>query len=342
MTYEQIIADLKNKVYYPVYFLHGEESYYIDRISDAIETQVLSDSEKEFNQSVLYGKDLDVPALLSVAKRYPMMSNYQVVLVKEAQDIRNLIPKSEAGKDKDPLVEYLNNPLKSTLLVFCYKYKKLDKRTRLSKALLKSGVLFESARLYDNKLPDWITRFVKSKAYSIRPDAAALLSEYLGNDLNKIANELDKLMLNLKPGEEISSAHIEEFIGISRDYNIFELHNALGKKNILKANLIVNYFTSNPKNNPLIVTIPQLFSFFMKILTYHNLTDRSQNAVASSLGVNPYFVSEYESAARLYPPQNVLRIISTIREYDTRAKGIDRGSTTEGSLLKELVFKILH
>jgi DNA polymerase-3 subunit delta len=342
MTYEQILSDIRNGSYHPVYFLHGEEPYYIDRLAEAFETKVLTESEKEFNQSVLYGKDLDVLSLLSVAKRYPMMSSYQVVIVKEAQDIRNLIPKSEAGKERDPLLEYLQHPLPSTLLVFCYKYKKLDKRTRLYKALSKSGVLFESARLYDNKLPEWITGYARSHKRTIDPKAAALLAEYLGNDLEKISNEVDKLVLNLKDKEEITTLHIEEFIGISRDYNIFELHNALGKKNILKANQIVNYFTANPKNNPLIVTIPQLFSYFMKVLTVHTLSDQSPRSVASSLGVNPYFVQDYVTAARAYPQPHVLRIISTLREYDTKAKGVDRGSATEGDLLKELVYKILH
>lgn len=342
MTSEKIIAELKNKVYYPVYFLHGEESFYIDEISDYIEKHVLSDSEKEFNLSVLYGKELDIPTLLSVAKRYPMMSNYQVVVVKEAQDIKNLLPKNSDSKDKDPLTEYLNHPLKSTLLVLCYKYKKLDKRTKLYKVLEKQGLVFESAKLYDNKVPDWISNYVKSKSRAISPKATVLLAEYLGNDLSKITNEIDKLILNLKDGEEITPGHVEDYIGISREYNIFELHNALGKKNILKANQIVNFFSANPKNNPLIVTIPQLFSYFMKLLTYHTLDDRSPKSVASSLGVHPYFVSEYESAARMYPKQNVMRIISTLREYDTRAKGVNAGSASEGSLLKELVFKILH
>ncbi len=341
MTYDQIIKDLKNKVYYPVYFLQGDEPYYIDKISDYIEEHILSDGEKEFNQSVLYGKDLDALSLISHAKRYPMMSNYQVVLIKEAQDLKNIVMKE--GKDqKDPLLEYIQHPLASTILVFCYKYKSLDKRTKFAKAIEKNCVLFESKRLYDNKIPEWVNQYILSKGFRINPKASVLLAEYLGADLTKITNEIDKLLLNLKPGDEISMQHIEDNIGISKDFNVFELHAALGKKNVLKANMIVNYFAANPKNNPLVLTVPQLFSYFMKIMTYHSLSDRSKNNVASALGVNPYFVGEYESAAKSYSEQQTVQIISYLRDYDLKSKGINSGSADDGALLKELVYKILH
>jgi DNA polymerase-3 subunit delta len=341
MTFEQIIKDLKNKVYYPVYFLQGDEPYYIDKISDYIEKHVLNESEKEFNQSVLYGKDLDVLTLLSHAKRYPMMSNYQVVMVKEAQDLKNLVMK-ESKDHKDPMMEYIQHPLASTILVFCYKYKSLDKRTRLAKAIEKNSLLFESKKLYDNKIPDWINEYVLSKGFRINPKASMLLSEYLGVELTKITNEIDKLLLNLKAGDEISVQHIEDNIGISKDFNIFELQAALGKKNILKANMIVNYFAANPKNNPMVLTVPQLFSYFLKVMTYHTLNDRSQNNIASALGVHPYFVKDYESAAKVYPYQQTVQIISHLREYDLKSKGVNNGSADEGSLMKELVYKILH
>ncbi len=341
MTYDQIIKDLKNKVYYPVYFLQGDEPYYIDKISDYIEANVLSESEKEFNQSILYGKDLDVLTLLSHAKRYPMMSNYQVVLVKEAQDLKNIVMK-ESKDQKDPLLEYIQHPLASTILVFCYKYKTFDKRTKLGKAIEKNSVLFESKKLYDNKIPEWVNQYVLSKGFRINPRASVLLAESLGAELSKITNETDKLLLNLKPGDEITAQHIEDNIGISKDFNIFELHAALGKKNVLKANMIVNYFAANPKNNPMVLTVPQLYSYFMKILTYHSLSDRSRNNVASALGVNPYFVSEYENAAKSYTETQTVQIISYLREYDLKSKGVNNGSANEGSMLKELVFKILH
>ncbi len=340
MTFDQIIKELKNKVYHPVYFLQGDEPYYIDKISDYIEENILSESEKEFNQSILYGKDLDALTLVSYAKRYPMMSNYQVVLVKEAQDLRNLIPK-ESKDAKDPLLEYIQHPLASTILVFCYKYKSLDKRTKLSKAIDKH-VLFESKKLYDNKIPDWVNEYVLSKGHRINPKAAVLIAEYLGNDLSKITNETDKLILNLKAGDEITVQHIEDNIGISKDFNIFELHSALGKRNILKANMIVNYFAANPKNNPMVLTVPQLYSYFMKIMLYHSLSDRSRNSVASALGVNPYFVPEYESAAKSYPLEKTAEIISYLRDYDLKSKGVNNGGAGEGALMKELVYKILH
>jgi DNA polymerase III subunit delta len=341
MTAEKIIQDLKNKVFYPIYFLHGDESYYIDKLSDYIEKNVLSESEKEFNQTIVYGKELDALTLISYAKRYPMMSNYQVIIVKEAQEVKGLAAK-EGKDDRNPLLDYVMNPQKSTILVFCYKYKTLDKRTKLAKALDKSAVVFESKKLYENKIPDWVIDYVVSRGFKINPKAATMIAENLGNDLSKITNEIDKLLLNPLPTKEITAELIEENIGISKDYNIFELHSALGKRNVYKANQIVNYFASNQKNNPMVLTIPQLFSYFIKILTYHKLQVKSRNEVASALGVNPYFIGDYEMAARAYPEHKVLNVISTIREYDLKSKGINNGSATEGDLLKELVWKILH
>jgi DNA polymerase-3 subunit delta len=342
MTYEQILNDLKRKVYYPVYFLHGDEAYYIDKISDFITENILTESEKEFNQSILYGKDLDVPTLMSYAKRYPMMSNHQVVMVREAQDLKNLLPKENKKDEKDFMIEYLQNPLKSTILVLCYKYKTIDKRTKLAKVLDKTSVLFESKKIYENKLPEWINKFVQEQGFKINPKATMMLAEYLGNDLTKITNELEKLMLSLLPSTEISVNHIEENIGISKDFNVFELNDALGTKNVFKANQIVNYFASNTKNNPLVFTIPQLFSYFLKVLKYHTLKGRPQNEVASALGVNPYFIRDYESAAKSYSTDKVIKIISSLREYDAKSKGVDNTGTDDGSLLKELVYKILH
>jgi DNA polymerase III subunit delta len=349
MTFDQIIADLKKKIYHPVYFLHGDETFYIDQLSDFIEDNVLTESEKEFNQTILYGKEIDIPSLISYARRYPMMSNYQVVIVKEAQDTRNLLPKEAKtkGKDKeketrDMLGEYLSKPTTSTILVFCYKYKSIDKRTRLAKSLEKSAITFESKKLYDDKLPGWVTQYVLGKGLRINPKAAQLIAENLGNDLGKIANEISKLILNLKPGDEITPVIVEDNIGISKEFNIFELQNALGKRNVYKANQIVNYFAANPKNNPMVMTIPQLYSYFMKVLMYHRLEDRSRNNAASALGVHPYFLSDYENAAREYPLMHCMRNIGFIREYDVKAKGVNNTSTGEGALLKELVYKIIH
>jgi DNA polymerase-3 subunit delta len=341
MTYDKIIQDLKNKIYHPVYFLCGDEPYYIDQISDYIEKNILSESEKEFNQTVLYGKEVDVPTLISYAKRYPMMSNHQVVIVKEAQDIKNLIAK-ESKEEKNHLLDYVLQPQKATVLVFCYKYKSLDKRTKTGKELDKHALVFESKKLYDNKIPEWITEYVRLHNHRINSRAAALIAEYLGTDLSKISNELDKLFLNVKQGAEIDLALVENNIGISKEFNIFELHAALGRRNILKANQIVNYFGSNQKSNPLQLTIPQLHSYFLKILMYHRLPAKGRNEVASELGVNPYFVGDYEAAAKVYPEEKVISVISLLRDYDMKSKGVNAPSYSEGSLLKELVYKILH
>jgi len=345
MDFNQIIADLKKKVYHPVYFLQGEESYYIDRISDYIETNVLDEAEKEFNQTVIYGRDTDIAAIIATAKRFPMMSNYQVVIVKEAQNIKNLVGRAEeekSDKSKNPFLAYIESPQRSTILVICYKYKTLDKRTSLGKQVAKHTVLFTSEKLYENKIPDWINNYLKNRHYTISPKAAMLLAEYLGTDLSKIVNELDKLMIDLPVNSEITVEHIQNNIGISKDYNTFELQAAIGKKDVLKANQIINYFASNPKEYPLVVTIISLFSFFSKILTYHCLADKSKNNVAASLGIHPYFVGDYEKAAKNFGTGKLKNIISDLREYDLKSKGVDNATTKEDDLLKELVFKILH
>jgi len=332
MKFDQIISDLDNKIYYPLYLLYGEEPYYIDEIVDQIEDKVLTDTEKEFNQSVLYGRDVTAGSIIDYARRYPMMSNYQVVIVKEAQDL----------DDFDKLEAYFDNPTSTTLLVLAHKYKKVDKRKSMIKRAEKSGVLFESKKLYDNKIPDWITDHLKQKGYTISPKACFLLSEYLGTNLNKIKNEVEKLIINQAEGTQIDEAIIERNIGISKDYNIFELHNALGKKDTLKANRIVAYFGANPRQHPMVVTLSMLYNYFIKILIYHQLSDKSRNNAAAVLGVNPFFVRDYADASRVYSTRKLRNIISYLREYDLKVKGINNATTVEGELLKELVFKILH
>lgn len=340
MTAEQIVQDLKNKKYKPIYFLHGEESYYIDLISDYIENQVLSEAEKGFNQTVLYGKDTDIMTVLNAAKRFPMMSEYQVVIVKEAQ---NLKFSKEEKKDADPFAAYLENPLKSTILVFCYKYGTLDKRLKIAKLIEKNGLLFESKKLYDNQVAEWVNKYLASRSLTINPKAAALIGEYLGTHLSKVANELDKLMINLKAGTEVTVDDVERNIGISKEFNSFELTSALGKKDVFKANQIIDYFASNKKDNPIVVVLGTLNNFFTKIYTYHFLSDRSRTSVASKLKVNPYFVGDYETAAKNYNLEKTFNIISLLRKYDLRSKGVgNTGNTEEGELLKELIFHILH
>jgi DNA polymerase III subunit delta len=333
MTFESILTDLRNKKYAPIYFLMGDESYFIDQISDYISKNVLSETDKAFNQSVLYGKDVEIAAVINAAKRFPMMSEYQVIIVREAQNINKI----------EDLIYYAENPLKSTILVINYKYKKLDKRKKLYNALEKVGVLFESKKLYDNKVPDWITKYLKAKGLEIQPTGALLLTEFLGADLSKISMELDKLIITLPQGEKlITPSHIEENIGISKDYNNLELQKALIKRDHLKVYRIVDHFANNQKNNPFPVTIAMLYGFFNKVLVYYFLTDKSKMAVATALKINPFFVADYQVAARNYPPKKAVDVISYLREYDLKSKGVGSLSATPGDLLKELVFKIMN
>ncbi len=310
----------------------GEESYYIDNITNYIIDNVLKEDEKAFNMTILYGKDTSVNLVDNVARRYPMMANYNLVIIKEAQNLKNI----------DKLIYYSQAPSKSTILVLNYKYKTLDKRKKVYKAIKSAGIIFESKKLYANKIPDWINQYLNEKKYSIEPVACNLLTEFLGNDLGKISNELDKLIISLPANTKISSKHIEENIGISKDYNNFELQNALMKKDILKANRIIDYFGKNPRDNPVILTITSLYFFFNKILIYHFLKDKSRQNAASKLKVNPYFLKDYEMASKKYNPKKVVQIISLLREYDLKLKGVGNVSTTGDELLKELIFKIIH
>jgi len=332
MDYQDILINLKKKIYHPVYFLMGEESYFIDQITDYISKNVLADAEKSFNQHVLYGKDTDVNTIITHARRFPMMANHQVVVVKEAQNIKKI----------EELEPYIKAPLTSTILVINYKYKTIDKRKSFAKQLAKSCVLFESKKIYENKLPAWINSYLTAHNYSITPQAAAMLSEYLGTDLSKVSNELNKLIITLPKGTKIAPDHIEKNIGISKDYNIFELQNALSERNVLKCNQIINYFAANPSSNPITRTIASLYYYFMKILTLHFLTDKSPNAVASALQVAPYFVRSYMDAAKVYNPKKLVAIMGVLREYDMKSKGFGNVSTSAGDLQKEMIYKILH
>ncbi len=350
-TFDEIKRDIKNKIYSPVYLLQGDEPYYIDQLSDLLENSVLDEMEKEFNQTVIYGKDADLVSLAGAAKRYPMMSNYQVVLVKEAQEMKGITGKdkeededSKGGKEKEnnPLLNYMLQPLSSTVLILCMKYKSLDKRGKLFKAIEKNGIVFESKKMYDDKLPRWIETYLAEKKHLIQPKASLLMAEHLGNDLSRIANECDKLLINLKPGETIDVKHIEENIGISKEFNIFELQKSIGQRDILMSSRIVNYFRDNPKSNPLPLTFGNLYSFFSKLMLYHSLTDKSKNSVASALKVNPFFVDDYVTAARNYPPGKLVEIAGLLREYDLKAKGVGASSAEPGELVRELVYKIMH
>ncbi len=328
---KQIVNNIKRGDIKPVYFLMGEEAYYIDAISDFIEANVLSEEEKGFNQMVLYGRDVSIEDVVSNAKRYPMMAERQVVIVKEAQDLSRTI---------ESLVSYVENPQPTTVLVFCYKYKSLDKRKKLSKTIAKHGVLYESKKLYENQVPDWIRRVLAGRGYTITPKASQMLVEFLGNDLGKVNNELEKLQLIIKPGEQITPQIIEENIGISKDFNNFELQNAIGSRDLKKAFAIVQYFGQNPKNHPMVLTIALLYSFFAKLLKYHALSNKAE--AARALGVSPYFIKDYQLAARNYPMKKVSSIISSIREIDMKSKGVGAANLSQGDLLKELLVRIFN
>ena len=329
----QLVTDIKNGKLSPIYFLMGEESYYIDEISKFIESSILTEEEKGFNQMVLYGRDVSVEDIVGQAKRYPMMAEYQVVIVKEAQDLSRTIEK---------LVDYVEQPQPTTILVINYKYKTIDKRKKLFKALKKGGVVFESKKLYDNQIADWIRRVLSGHNYTISPKAAQMLAEFLGTDLSKIANELDKLKIILPEGTQITPEHIEQNIGISKDYNNFELQKAVGAKDVLKANQIIKYFGENPKDNPMVVTVSLLYSFFSKLLHLHGLHDKSPRSVASSLKINPYFANEYIAATRNYPMKKVSGIIATLREFDVRSKGVGSNAVGQSDLLKEMIVRIMN
>jgi DNA polymerase III subunit delta len=328
-----IINDLKQKKFKPVYFLMGEEPYYIDRLSDYIENSILSEEERGFNQMVLYGRDVTVEDIISNAKRYPMMADYQVIIVKEAQDLSRTI---------ESLLSYVENPQPTTILVFAYKYKSLDKRKSLAKSIQKKGLLFESKKLYDNQVGSWISRVLKGKGYAIEPKAAEMLVEFLGTDLNKINNELEKLQIILPVGTTITAVHIEENIGFSKDFNVFELRKAIGNKSILQAYKIADHFAQNKKEYPMVLTTGLVFSFFVQLLQYHGLNDKSSTNVAKMLGVKPFFVPDYVTAAKNFPMKKVSSIVSTLRDIDSKSKGVGANQMHESDLLKEMLIKIFN
>jgi DNA polymerase-3 subunit delta len=333
MDFKQILNDLRSRNFSPIYFLEGEEPYFIDLISDYILENVLTESEKGFNQTILYGKDISIDTILTAARRYPMMAERQVVAIREAQNIKNI----------EDLASYFEKPLVSTILVISYKYKTIDKRKKLYKALLKSGVYFESKILYENQVPAWISDYLKSQNLGIEPRAGQLIADYVGTNLQRIVNELDKVILSMVPGTSITVNDVEKNIGISKDYNTFELQNALGNRNVLKANQIINYFIDNEKMHPLPPLLANLVSYFRKILLYHSIENKNdRNEIARKLGVNPYFINDYITAAKSFPLDKAISIISLMREIDLRSKGARGGSTENGELLRELIYKILH
>jgi DNA polymerase-3 subunit delta len=333
MDFEPIIQNLKKKIIHPIYLLQGEEPYYIDEISNYIEKNLLTEAEKGFNQSVFYGKDSNAVTIAESCLRFPMMAQRQVIIVKEAQSLAKI----------EVLASYAERPLASTVLVLNYKYKALDSRTKLAKAIKKNGVVFTSEKVKEWKLPNWIDNYLAARDFTITPQAAQLLTSYLGADLGKVANELNKLIIAVKNTNKITPDHIEKNIGLSKEYNLFELQNALGERNIFKANQIIQYFGANPTTNPIQRTIPILFGFFSNMFAYHFLKDKSEGNVAAQLGMHPFAAKNVITAAKKYTPTKLYEIIGILREYDLKSKGFDTsGAVSTGDLQKEMIYKILH
>lgn len=334
ITCDDILRELRSKQYRPIYYLMGEEAYYIDLISDYIMDNVLTDTEKEFNLSVVYGADVDIATVINAAKRYPMMSEHQVVIVKEAQSIRNI----------DELSYYLQKPLRSTILVMCHKHGVLDRRKKLAAEIEKVGILFESKKLKEAQLPAFITSYMKRKGVDLEPKATSMLADFVGTDLSRLTGELEKLIIILPKGQtRVTPEQIERNIGISKDYNNFELRSALVERNVLKANQIINYFEKNPKTNPLQMTLSLLFGFYSNLMLAYYAPEKSEQGIASFLGLkSPWQAREYQTAMKRYSGVKTMQIIGEIRYTDAKSKGIGNSSLTDSELLRELIFKILH
>ncbi len=332
---EELLRDIASRKFAPVYLLHGEESFFIDKIEAAIEQKVLSEAEKSFNQTIVYGKDTDPMGLLDVLRRYPMMSERQVVILREAQDAKGL----------DQLIPYFNQPMSSTVFVLCHKHKKLDMTTKVGRALKANAVVFEAKKLYDNQVPDWIASYTKGQGLSIEAAASQLMAEYLGTDLSKVANEIDKLALNLSKGTSISTRHIEEYVGISKEYNIFELQKALATRDLERVTRIRLYLEGNIRKNPLLMIVSSLFSFFSKVYLLHFLKSSSEAEKLKVLGLkSEWALREYKTAVGRYSLAHTQYILSVLKEYDLRSRGIgnDGSSNPDELLLKELFWKILN
>lgn len=333
MEADVILQNLKKKIYHPIYLLQGDEPYFIDQVSNYIEKNVLSDAEKGFNQTIFYGKDTEERTIAHAALRYPMMCDKQVIIVKEAQSLKKI----------EELGPYAEKPMPSTILVLNYKYKTLDKRTKLYKAIAAKGVVLSTKRLYENQIPSWIENYLKNYNYTIAPQASQILTDSLGNDLGKIANELNKLVIAVKDTAHLTPVHIEKNIGISKDYNLFELQDALVSKNVFKANQIINYFGANQQQHPIQMTIAVLFGFYSKLFAIHFMNDKSEQGVISKMGGNPYFIKKLIAASKKYNPTKLYEIIGILREYDLKSKGMGISTLVDpADLQKEMIYKILH
>lgn len=337
VEFQKLIKDIKKKQFAPVYLLHGDEPFYIEKLADEIENSALEPADRSFNQNIFFGKDIAVGTLISAARGFPMMGGLQVIIVKEAQQMQGFDNKENAKFFE----QYFQNPQPSTLLVLCFN-DPIDERKTWVKALVNKGVIFSSKKMYDSKLPEWVVEYCHSNQLKISHKAVQLLIDFIGNDLSRMASEIDKLLVNLKVGEEISAITIEKYVGISKEYNIFEFQKALIQKDVLKANTIANYFAKNQKQNPLPATLILVYGLFCKLLLAHISPDKSEKGLAQVLGVNPYFVKDYLLAIRNYSFAKTYEVIHYIKMAELHSKGIESGSNDEKSILNELIFKILH
>ncbi|MBK8847937.1 MAG: DNA polymerase III subunit delta [Bacteroidetes bacterium] len=337
-TGQELIKKVKAGSIAPVYLLQGDEPYFIDVVSDALEQNLVDEGMRDFDQIVMYGKDIDLPGIIANARRMPMISPRMAVIIKEAQEVKSWKKEEEC----EALINYLKKPSPTTTLVFVFKSKPLDKRTKLYKTFKEKAEIYEGAKLKEEQIPQWITQYLKAHNHTISPDANHMLAEYLGSDLNKLSNELDKLMINIKGGEPITTKEIENNVGISKEFNVFELQKALAMRDIYKANLIANYFAANPKSNPIVLTLGALHSYFTKVFLVANAPATGNAEMAKYAGISPYFLSEYQTAARNFDNARLRMIASWIRDTDLKSKGVGNISTEDGDLLKELVWKILH
>lgn len=332
MDHKDLIKQIEAKNFEKIYFLHGEEAYYIDKITDAIIANALEDHERDFNQSILYGKDSDAGSLIAEAKGYPMMAERRLVILREAQDFKGL----------EDLKSYFDAPSDKTIFVINYKYKNYDSRKKAMKAVAKNGIVFKSEKIKEYRLASWIESHVKSSGYGITPKASMLLAEFLGNDLSKITNELDKLEILVEKGTVINEIHVEENIGISKDYNVFELVNAIGLRDVSKANKIVDYFVHNPKAGSIIMVVSNLFGHYSKLMKIHFLPNKSKENISGELRVHPFVASQLMNSAKIYNPKKIAANIAILHEFDLKSKGIGNSSFTHGQLMKEMVYRLMH
>lgn len=331
MTPEKIISDLKKAHFKPVYWLEGDESYFIDQVIEFAERGILSESEAGFNLTVFYGRDTAWPDVINACRRYPMFSEKQVVIIKEAQDLKGI----------EKLEGYVEKPLSSTLLFVGYKGKKIDGRTKMARLLKEKSVLLSTKKMYDNALPEWTSELVKEKGYSITKKALFLLIDHIGNDLNRLNNEVDKLALNLKDNKQITEDDIEKFVGVSKEFNVFELQQAISQRDLYKAIRIVQYFGNNPKAAPLPLVFPSLYNFFSKVQVVYSVASKDEKTVATALGVNIYFVKDYISTSTKFSSSEIEKLLLLLYEYNLRNLGVNDSGTDDAELLKEMIVKMI-